>query len=207
MRQWLRRIRARLRHANSVKFTVKTIVINLYITQSLILFIGMCIIFFQSQAVLEVLKIGETRDFIWSAVCCLLAMIMNVILTPLVPESEQPNDDLVMRLAKGIPLWHLAWICLVVGFCEELLFRGALQYSLGPYWTSILFALIHVRYLKHWVLTGMVFLISYGLGLLYEYTGNLWSTIVAHACYDFIMFIFIRYHIGGRHESKRYENK
>ncbi len=203
MRQWLRRIRRRLRPANTVELTETTIVINLYITQSLILIIGMCIIFFQSQTLTDALKFGEATDFVWSAIFCAAVIVLNVALTPLVPEKDRLHDEMTSKLARRVPLWHLLIICLVVGFCEEILFRGALQYWLGPYWTSILFALIHVHYLKHWVLTGMVFLISYGLGLMYELTGNLWSAIVAHACYDFIMFIFVRYDIGGNHERKK----
>jgi membrane protease YdiL (CAAX protease family) len=80
-----------------------------------------------------------------------------------------------------------------VAFCEELLFRGAIQHAWGAYWTSVLFAAIHIRYLRHWLMTGLVFCISYGLGWVYVRTGTLWTPVIAHFLVDFVMGCIIRY--------------
>lgn len=90
-------------------------------------------------------------------------------------------------------LWHIALLSLIVSICEEVLFRGAIQAAWGPYWTSILFAAIHIRYLQHWLMTGLVFSISYGLGWIYIQTGTLWTPIFAHFLIDFVMGCILRY--------------
>jgi membrane protease YdiL (CAAX protease family) len=97
------------------------------------------------------------------------------------------------RIFRSRAVWHIAVISLVVAICEELLFRGAIQHAIGPYWTSIVFAAIHVRYLRHWIPTGLVFSISYGLGFIYEESGTLWAPIIAHFAIDFIMGLIIRF--------------
>ncbi|MNP75377.1 CAAX amino terminal protease self- immunity [compost metagenome] len=81
----------------------------------------------------------------------------------------------------------------MVAVCEELLFRGAIQHTFGPYWTSILFAVIHVRYLRHWIPTAWVFLSSYGLGYIYIHTGTLWAPILCHFLIDLFSGLVIRY--------------
>ncbi len=92
---------------------------------------------------------------------------------------------------KNRPLWHIIIITLMVGICEELLFRGAIQYAFGPYWTSILFAAIHFRYLRHWIPTGWVFVSSYALGYIYIESGTLWAPILCHFMIDLISGLII----------------
>lgn len=99
-------------------------------------------------------------------------------------------------LFRNRPVWHIAIICVIVSVCEELLFRGAIQHGLGPYWTSIIFALIHVRYLRHWIPTGWVFLSSYALGYIYIQAGTLWAPIVCHFLIDFISGLVIKFRRG-----------
>src|SRR5690606_2987972 len=109
------------------------------------------------------------------------------------PEEYQDDGGVNDRIFANRPIWHIALISLVVAFCEELLFRGAIQFAIGPYWTSIVFATIHVRYLKHWIPTGLVFSISYGLGWIYIQTGSIWAPIIAHFVFDFVMGLLLKY--------------
>jgi len=92
-------------------------------------------------------------------------------------------------------VWHTALICLVVACCEELLFRGAVQHLIGIYWTSVLFALIHIRYLQHWLMALLVFGTSYALGWIYVQTGSLITPIIAHFLIDFVLGYYLR---GGK---------
>src|SRR5699024_11474282 len=60
----------------------------------------------------------------------------------------------------------------------ELLFRGVLQTTFGYIPASVIFALVHVRYLSKPVLLISVLLISFFIGYLFEVTGNLYVTIL-----------------------------
>ncbi|MNW57385.1 CAAX amino terminal protease self- immunity [compost metagenome] len=96
-------------------------------------------------------------------------------------------------LFRNRPIWHIAVISAIVAICEELLFRGAIQNGIGPYWTSILFAAIHVRYLRHWIPTAWVFASSYGLGFIYLQTGTLWAPILCHFLIDLVSGLVIKF--------------
>jgi hypothetical protein len=110
-----------------------------------------------------------------------------------VPEEAMDDGGINDMLFRKRPIWHIVVISAIVAICEELLFRGAIQYAFGPYWTSILFAVIHVRYLRHWVPTGIVFAISYGLGFIYIQTGTLWAPIITHFIVDLVLGLIIRF--------------
>ncbi|MDR9417653.1 CPBP family intramembrane glutamic endopeptidase [Gracilimonas sp.] len=81
-------------------------------------------------------------------------------------------------------------ISLFAGGGEELLFRGAIQPLLGNTVTSIIFIGIHGYFKfkspKHILFGGLMFGLSFMLGLLYEHIG-LMAAMCAHAVYDLIM--------------------
>ncbi|MEK0314165.1 CPBP family intramembrane glutamic endopeptidase [Cohnella sp. 56] len=129
----------------------------------------------------------------WGAGTAAAVIAVDIGISRWIPDDAKDDGGVNERIFRARPLWHIALLCAVVGFCEELLFRGALQHAFGPYWTSIIFAAIHVRYLRHWIPTGLVFAISYGLGLLMSHTGTIWAPIVAHFLVDLVMGIIIRY--------------
>ncbi len=166
---------------------------NLYVTQALTLIIGIVWILFQRRNPIELFYFPETWEFaVWGCGLTGLVLLFDLSISRFVPEEASDDGGVNERIFRTRPIWHIAVISFVVAVCEELLFRGAVQQAFGPYWTSILFAAIHVRYLRHWIPTGMVFAISYGLGWIMEYTGTLWAPIVAHFLVDFIMGCIIR---------------
>ncbi len=129
----------------------------------------------------------------WGLAFAAVVVVVDVLISGWVPEDVTDDGGINELLFRSRPLWQIALLSLVVAVCEELLFRGAIQAAWGPYWTSIFFAAIHFRYLRHWLMTGMVFCISYGLGWIYIHTGTLWTAILAHFAIDFVMGCIIRY--------------
>lgn len=65
-----------------------------------------------------------------------------------------------------------------------MLFRGVLQTHIGLWAASLIFAALHFRYLSKWLLFIMVTAISFLLGLMYEWTGNLFVPMTAHFIID-----------------------
>ncbi|XEC92782.1 lysostaphin resistance A-like protein [Paenibacillus tarimensis] len=172
----------------------RMLLINLYITQALTLIIGLIWIFLQRRNPFSLFHLPESLFFLyWGAGLAALVIAVDLLISRWVPEEATDDGGINERIFRNRPLWHIIVLSFVVSVCEEILFRGALQFAFGPYWTSIIFAAIHVRYLKHWIPTGLVFSISYGLGWIYIQTGTLWAPIMAHFFIDTVMGLIIRY--------------
>jgi membrane protease YdiL (CAAX protease family) len=175
------------------QLTDKMLLANLYVTQGLTLIIGIVWILFQGRNLFDLMKLPTGSQFvIWGAGLALLMLLVDIVISRFVPEEAADDGGVNERIFRTRPIWHIIVISFVVSVCEELLFRGALQFAIGPYWTSIIFAAIHVRYLRHWVPTGLVFSISYGLGWIMIQSGTIWAPIVAHFLIDLVMGCIIR---------------
>jgi membrane protease YdiL (CAAX protease family) len=176
------------------KLDDKTLLLNVYLTQALTLLIALGLFWVQGQGVLEALRMPDRLEpWLWGIGFAMVVLAVDGLISRWIPEDVADDGGINDMLFRSRPLWHIAVLSFVVAVCEELLFRGAVQHWLGPYWTSILFAAVHVRYLKHWLMTGLVFSISYGLGWIAIRTGTLWTPIIAHFMIDFIMGAIIRY--------------
>lgn len=83
-------------------------------------------------------------------------------------------------------------LALASGLGEEALFRGAVQPSLGLFGASLLFGAVHFsprRDLWSWSLLAVV--AGFGLGILFETTGNLVAPVAAHATLNAINLRFL----------------
>ncbi|MFS1512311.1 type II CAAX endopeptidase family protein [Chengkuizengella sp. SCS-71B] len=189
------KIKLQFKKVNINKMSDKLLLYNLYFTQLLTLFIGLIIIFFQGRSVVEILQLPESyaQALSWGIGFAIAVLVFDLLISRWVPEEISDDGGINERIFKNRPLWHIFLISMIVAICEELLFRGAIQHIFGPYWTSILFAAIHIRYLQHWLMTGLVFSISYGLGWIYIQTETLWVPIIAHFLIDFVMGTIIKY--------------
>ncbi|MUT65514.1 CPBP family intramembrane glutamic endopeptidase [Paenibacillus sp. NEAU-GSW1] len=178
----------------------RMLLINLYMTQGLTFIIGLIWVLFQRQNIIHLFHFPKTLDYVYWGVGLAAAVIaIDLLISRWVPEEAADDGGVNDRIFKTRPVWHIAVLSLVVAVCEELLFRGAVQHAIGPYWTSIVFATIHVRYLRHWIPTALVFSISYGLGWIYQQTDTLWAPIIAHFLVDFIMGLMIRFRKEQEH--------
>ncbi|ULO10303.1 CPBP family intramembrane metalloprotease [Paenibacillus sp. 19GGS1-52] len=174
--------------------TDKLLLVNLYITQGLTLIIGLIWILLQKRNPIHVFNFPENWHFVlWGLGLAAIMLVVDFLLTHIVPEDSMDDGGINDLLFRKRPIWHIFFIAAIVSVCEEILFRGAIQYAFGPYWTSILFAVIHVRYLRHWIPTGWVFLSSYGLGYIYIHSGTLWAPIACHFLIDLFSGLVIRY--------------
>lgn len=186
--------RFKLRQVSAAELNDRLLLINLYITQGLTLIIGLLWVIFQRRNPLTLFQWPEGIEFVyWGVGLSILVLTADLLIGRLVPDAAMDDGGINDMLFRKRAVWHIVVISAIVAVCEELLFRGAIQYAFGPYWTSILFAVIHVRYLRHWVPTGIVFAISYGLGFIYIQTGTLWAPIITHFIVDLVSGLIIRY--------------
>ncbi|WP_094096154.1 type II CAAX endopeptidase family protein [Paenibacillus physcomitrellae] len=192
MRKKLEKIK--LRRVKPEELNDRLLLINLYFTQGLTLVLSLIIMLFQWRNPLKLLRIPSDLDFVWWGLGLAgVAFVVDLVLSRVISESTMDDGGINEMLFRKRPVWHIIIIAVIVAICEEMLFRGAIQHSIGPYWTSILFAVIHVRYLRHWIPTAWVFASSYGLGYIYLASGTLWAPILCHFLIDLISGLVIRF--------------
>lgn len=182
----------RIKHLDS-----RILVYNLYLTQGILLLIGMLSTYF--------FIVGEERgwgDFfalpnqissLWIGLSGGLAIILlEVVLNKVLPQDEFDDGGINEKIFRSLGFAHIFFVAFIVAFTEEVLFRGVIQEFVGIWWASIIFTIIHVRYLKKWMMVLVVFLISLAFGWMYQLTGSLWTSILAHFLVDFVLGVFIR---------------
>lgn len=111
-------------------------------------------------------------------------------------------------MLQNVSLAGIALLCIAAGVGEELLFRGLIQGGITQFmayrapmpmgaapWiggilvASVLFAAAHAVTRTYSVL---VFFLSIFFGLVFYLSGSLVPVIIAHALYDFFVFVYIR---------------
>ncbi|MFU0791589.1 CPBP family intramembrane glutamic endopeptidase [Cerasibacillus sp. JNUCC 74] len=123
----------------------------------------------------------------------LVIVSIDLILTYLLPAKYYDDGGINEKIFAEQPIWFILVFSLLVAVSEELLFRGVLQTSFGYWFASLLFALVHFRYLKKPVLLISVLFVSFYLGYLFYLTENLVVTMVAHFIVDCLLGFFIRF--------------
>ncbi|ANF97474.1 CPBP family intramembrane glutamic endopeptidase [Paenibacillus bovis] len=182
----------KLKRVQPEQLTDKLLLANLYLTQGLTLLVGMIWIWLQGRNPFALLELPDSIQFVWWGLGLAGAMLLaDLFISRVVPENSMDDGGINEMIFKNRPIWHIVIITLIVGICEEILFRGAIQHAFGPYWTSIIFAAIHFRYLRHWIPTGWVFVSSYALGYIYIESGTLWAPILCHFMIDLISGLII----------------
>jgi uncharacterized protein len=172
--------------------TDRSLLLNLYASQLLVLALAVTFLFLQGRLSPD-LFIERKFSFWFSGL--LLGWIVvgiEVFLARVLPAEWLDDGGINAQLFRRRSVLHIAWIALLVSVAEEMLFRGAIQYWLGIWGTSLLFTLIHFRYLRQWVMMLLLFAISAALGLVVEWSGTLTPAIVAHFIIDFVMGTLIR---------------
>ena len=137
------------------------------------------------------------------------AAIVGTVLVEVVPdllgvEQTEPAENSVNQIIEenpGIVLGAIAFMFLVVGPAEEIMFRGVVQNRIrerlsflpGVVLASFLFASVHVVALASTdpvaisMTITVLFVTSLGLGWIYEYTGNLVVPILLHGFHNSVI--------------------
>lgn len=123
----------------------------------------------------------------------IIIVLFDLLIMYLFPAKWYDDGGINKRIFKTRTISDIFVIVIIVSIAEELLFRGVLQTTFGYIIASILFALVHIRYLTKPVLFISVLITSFYIGLIFELTNNLYVTITAHFIVDFLLAIIIRY--------------
>ncbi|MFC0415498.1 lysostaphin resistance A-like protein [Cytobacillus solani] len=183
-------------YADMIKeISTKQLLFHLYFTQLILLTISLIlgIILFDSLSeFLNLFQWTDYRIFLIGGVAGLAVVLLDLILMRILPASYYDDGGLNERIFRNRNIIHIAFIAAVVAFCEEVLFRGIIQTHVGLVFSSIIFAIVHYRYLFNWFLFVNIIVLSFFIGYLFLLTGNLWVTIFMHFIIDFLLGILIR---------------
>ncbi|KKB37940.1 CPBP family intramembrane glutamic endopeptidase [Bacillus thermotolerans] len=167
----------------------------LYMTQFFLLMLSLVFGFFLFEN-----AASFTELFEWSFVdvvligggAGILVVMLDLYFMKKMPDRYFDDGGINERLFSGQSTITIAFIAALVAVSEELFFRGMLQTAFGFIPASIIFALVHIRYLSNWYLTANVVLLSFAIGWLFEWTGNLAVVMMTHFIIDFLLGLVIR---------------
>ncbi|MFD2807680.1 hypothetical protein SAMN05216565_11146 [Litchfieldia salsa] len=183
------------RQANAIKrMSHKEIILHLYLTQLVLLALSIFLAFvlFDDYSSFKSLWKLNIDVFFIGGTVALVVIVVDLLLAKWLPEELLDDGGINKRMFQELGIVHILFVCFLISFTEELLFRGILQTHFGLYTASIVFALLHVRYLYKWVLLLSVVVLSFLLGVVYELTDNLWITIFTHFLIDFVFAVKLR---------------
>lgn len=175
--------------------TDKQIVQNLYFTQLLVLVLALVLsvfLFDNPESFFELFTYKNHTSIYYGIGVAILVIIVDFIIFKVTPSDLVDDGGINEKIFSKRSILHIIFLTALIAFSEELLFRGVLQTNLGIWIASIIFAILHFRYLSKWVLFIMVVSISFLLGIVYDITDSLYTTIIAHFLIDLVFAIQIR---------------
>ncbi|RSD26463.1 CPBP family intramembrane glutamic endopeptidase [Mesobacillus subterraneus] len=184
--------------------TEKELLFHLIATQILLLTIsailGM-ILFDSVSEFLEIFSWDDGRILTYGLGAGALVVAVDLLLMKYLPRSYYDDGGLNERIFSNRGTLQIALIAAMVAVSEEVLFRGIIQTHTGLVISSIIFAVVHYRYLFNWFLFMNIVVLSFLIGYIYAVTGNLAVTIVMHFFIDFFLGLIIKFKaraaIGG----------
>jgi len=132
----------------------------------------------------------------WIVLLVLLQSLGGIIWEAIDPEQVTLVEELSELLYQDFGFWHWLGLAIGAGVGEEILFRGALQPVLGIWFTSILFAIVHVQYGFLTPATLVLLLLSLILGFIRQ-RHNTTVAILIHFGYDLTLALVTLFMVGG----------
>lgn len=173
----------------------REVLIHLYVTQLLLMAVSAIAGFFlfDISTFQKIWRFDAATVLMYGGGSAILVLAIDFLAMRYLPEHWYDDGGINEKIFENRSIPHIFFLCLLIAFSEELLFRGIMQTHFGLFVASIIFALLHVRYLEKLFLFTMVVLLSFFLGYIYQLTNSLWVTIFAHFLIDFILALDIRF--------------
>lgn len=157
----------------------------------LLLAVGIGIFLYDSIGEFLVILIVDPLYILAGAFIGAVIVIVDIYLMKLLPDHYYDDGGINEKLFGALNPGKIALLALCIATAEELLFRGVIQANSHILIASLLFALIHFRYLNHWYLTLNIFILSFVIGAVFEWSNSLWATIALHFIVDFLLGLYL----------------
>jgi uncharacterized protein len=174
--------------------TDKELLLHLYFTQIILFIISLILgmILFVEFPFKDLMNWNDPNILYFGVTAGAAVVILDAIMIRWLPPSYYDDGGLNKKIFKNRNIIHIAFIAAVVSISEELLFRGIIQTKVGIILASMIFAIIHYRYLFNRFLFINIVSLSFFIGFIYEWTNNLAVTIVMHFIIDFLLGVMIK---------------
>lgn len=183
---------ARLVH----QLSTKEIILNLYLTQLLLVILTAIFSYILYRDILyfkNFLSIETNAIFGLVFGSALIIISMDLIMWKLLPFEWMNDEGINNKIFTSLTVPQIILVTFVIACCEEIFFRGTLQPRFGLFVTSVLFAVIHIRYLAKPILLISALIISFYFGWIFELTHNLYITIMIHFIIDLVLGLILHY--------------
>lgn len=172
----------------------RELLLNLLVTQLIILIAAGILGFFLHNQTASFLSLFhfQPRHLLIGAGAGITVVLVDFYMMKRVPESWQDDGGVNERIFKSLSYPMIVVVALTVAVSEEILFRGVLQVNFGLIWASLIFALVHYRYLFNGFLFISIVMVSFFIGFIFEITGSLTATIVMHFVIDCILGFLVK---------------
>jgi len=177
------------------QLTDKQIVQQLYLSQALIFLIAVILGLFIFDSWSEFTSLFIFDDWSILSIGFLAGIVIvqiDILFMRYLPKQYFDDGGVNLRIFRNQSIGSIFVIALTVAIVEEILFRGVIQSQFGLIISSVIFAIVHYRYLFNPFLFANVVVISFVFGLIFYYTENLLVTIVMHFIVDFLLGIIYR---------------
>jgi uncharacterized protein len=185
-------------HELIASLTDRELLHHLYLTQIILLVISLILGFllFDHFSYLNTLDLRDNNILLIGIPAGVAVVVIDILLMRTLPSSFYDDGGLNERIFKNKSIIHILLIAAIVAFSEELLFRGIIQTKVGLLMASVIFAIIHYRYLFNWFLFLNIVVLSFLIGIIYDYTNNLAVTMMMHFVIDFLLGVYIKYRLS-----------
>ncbi|QFT89437.1 CAAX amino terminal protease self- immunity [Bacillus sp. THAF10] len=173
----------------------KELLFHLYLSQLVFLVLGIIAAFFlfdDYRAFIGILQWHVWDIFVLGTALAFTVVLLDIMVMKFASKELFDDGGINEKMFQTRTIPHILWLAFIISVSEELLFRGVIQTHAGIWIASVLFAILHIRYLNKWFLFLSVLVVSFLLGVIYEWTNNLLVTIWAHFLIDALLAVKIR---------------
>ncbi|QGH34822.1 CPBP family intramembrane metalloprotease [Gracilibacillus salitolerans] len=168
---------------------------QVWISQGLLALLAIILAYFllDDQQAISSLFFWDFYDwFIFGVLSAFVLVLLDLLLMKFFPKKWWDDGGINQKIFEEGTYIEIILLCFFIASVEELLFRGVIQTNFGILIASILFAVVHIRYLSKVVLFIAIIGLSFWIGFVFHWTSNLSVVITLHFLVDVILALLIR---------------
>ncbi|MGN8647097.1 lysostaphin resistance A-like protein [Gracilibacillus sp. HCP3S3_G5_1] len=168
---------------------------QVWISQSILAVITVILAFFLFEDWHTISSLFYFNWFDWvifGVISPFIIVFLDLLLMKVFPEKWLDDGGINQKIFQEGSYIEIILLCFFIASIEEWLFRGVIQTNFGIVVASLLFAIVHIRYLSKVVLFVSIIALSFWIGLIYHWTSSIIVVITLHFLVDVILALLIR---------------